>query len=127
MLLVTAILLMLFVVPPWLGAVLVALALVAEIGELVLWRRFLDRYRVVTGAEGLPGERGEVIEACDPEGSVRIRGEIWKARSEQPLKRGEQIVVDAVDGLTLRVAPAPARQSGANRMGAARQPRRGEA
>ena len=63
---------------------LVVLALVAEIGELVLWRRVLDRIRVTTGAEGLVGEVGEAITACDPEGSVRIRGEIWKARADSP-------------------------------------------
>src|SRR5687768_5453751 len=107
---------MLFVLPPALGVALVAVALVAEIGELVLWRRFLDRIRVSTGAEALPGTTGEAITACDPEGSVRVRGEIWKARSDSPVARGEQIVVEAVDGLTLSVAPAA--RSG-SRMGSA--------
>ena len=117
MLLVAAVLLMLFVVPPGLGVALVAVALVAEIGELVLWRRMLDRIRVTTGAEGLLGTTGEAITACDPEGSVRIRGEIWKARAEPPAARGERIVVEAVDGLTLSVAPAATRSG--SRMGSA--------
>ena len=109
MLLATAVVLMLFVLPTWLGVTAVAVALVAEIGELVLWRRFLDRIRVTTGAEGLVGATGEAITACDPDGSVRIRGEIWKARAEPPVARGERIVVGAVEGLTLAVAPAAAR------------------
>ena len=117
MLLVVAVLLMLFVLPPGLGVALVVVALVAEIGELVLWRRFLDRIRVTTGAEGLVGEVGEAITACDPEGSVRVRGEIWKARADPPAARGERIVVDAVEGLTLAVAPAAARSG--SRMGSA--------
>ena len=115
MLLAAAVVLMIFVLPPWLGVTLVALALVAEIGELVLWRRFLDRIRVTTGAEGLIGATGEAITACDPAGSVRIRGEIWRARAEPPAARGERVVVESVDGLTLGVAPA-ALQSG-SRMG----------
>ena len=124
MLLVTAILLMLFVLPPGLGIALVVVALVAEIGELVLWRRVLDRIRVTTGAEGLVGEVGEAITACDPEGSVRIRGEIWKARADPPAARGERILVEAVDGLTLAVAPAAARSG--SRMSSADIATRGE-
>ncbi len=109
MLLVGAVLLMLFVLPLWAGVLVLAAALVAEIGELVLWRRFLDRIRVTTGAEGLLGETGEALSACDPEGSVRLRGEIWKARADPHVARGERVVVEAVDGLTLSVAPAPER------------------
>ena len=109
MLVAAAVVLMIFVVPTWLGVLLVATALIAEIGEFVLWRRFLDRIRVTTGAEGLIGTTGVAITACDPEGSVRVRGEIWKARAEPVAARGERVVVEAVDGLTLAVAPAPAR------------------
>jgi membrane-bound serine protease (ClpP class) len=124
MLLVAAVVLMIFVVPTWLGVVLVAAALIAEVGELVLWRRFLDRIRVTTGAEGLLGATGQAITACDPEGSVRLRGEIWKARAEPAAERGERIVVKAVDGLTLTVAPVPAR--GGSRMTTADIATRGE-
>ena len=51
-------------------AVVIALcaALVIEVGEVFLWIRFLRRYRVTTGVEGLIGERAEVIEPCDPAG-----------------------------------------------------------
>ena len=117
MLLVAAVLLMLFVLPSGLGVALVAVALVAEIGELVLWRRVLDRIRVTTGAEGLVGAVGEAITACDPEGSVRLRGEIWKARADPPVARGERVVVQTVQGLTLGVAPAAGRSG--SRMGSA--------
>jgi len=123
-LLAAAVVLMIFVLPPWLGVTLVAAALVAEIGELVLWRRVLDRIRVVTGAEGLVGEPGEAITACEPLGTVRVRGEIWKAGAEAPIARGERIVVDAVDGMTLSVGPAAARSG--SRMGAADIATRGE-
>ena len=109
MLLATAVVLMIFVLPPGLGVALVVVALAAEIGELMLWRRVLNRIRVTTGAEGLPGAVGEAISDCDPAGSVRVRGEIWKARADPPVARGERVTVEAVDGLTLIVAPAAAR------------------
>ena len=117
MLVVIAVLLTLFVLPTGLGIALVVVALIAEVGELVIWRRVLGRIRVTTGAEGLIGATGEAITACDPDGSVRIRGEIWKAKATPPAARGERVVVEAVDGLTLDVAPAAARSG--TRMGAA--------
>jgi hypothetical protein len=72
----------------------------------VVLDRFLRRYPVRTGAEGLVGERGEVIVRCAPLGRVRLRGEIWNARSDEPLELGEEVRVEAVDGLTLVVAGA---------------------
>jgi membrane-bound serine protease (ClpP class) len=96
----------LFVLPdPW-GVIAVFAAAVIEVGEVLFWIRFLRRYPVRTGAEGLVGERGEVIVRCAPVGRVRLRGEIWNARSEGPLELGEEVRVEAVDGLTLVVASA---------------------
>jgi membrane-bound serine protease (ClpP class) len=104
MLLAIAILLTVFVLSPPIGAAVVALAAVVEVGEVLFWRRFLRRYRVSTGAEALIGESAEVVEECRPEGRVRLRGELWKARAEHPLRVGETVRVTAVDGLTLEVA-----------------------
>ena len=96
----------LFVLPdPWRVVVLFAAAVV-EVAEVFFWIRFLRRYRVTTGVEGLVGELGEVIARCAPEGRVRIRGEIWKARSERPLEVGERARVTGVEGLLLNVEPA---------------------
>lgn len=95
----------LFVLPdPWRVLVL-ALALVIEVGEVFFWIRFLDRYRVTTGAEGLIGERAEVIEALVPRGRVRVRGEIWNARSPAAVDAGARVRIAAVEGLTLLVEP----------------------
>jgi membrane protein implicated in regulation of membrane protease activity len=95
----------LFLLPsPW-GVIAVSAAAVIEVGE-VFWIRFLRRYTVRTGAEGLVGARGEVIVRCAPLGRVRLRGEIWNARSEEPVERGAEVRVEAVDGLTLVVAGA---------------------
>jgi membrane-bound serine protease (ClpP class) len=103
-LLVTAFVSLFFLPDPW-GYVAVAVAAVVEVGEVYFWIRFLRRYRVTTGAEGLVGERGEVVEACAPIGLVRVRGELWRARCEEPLGVGSLVRVTGVDGLTLEVEP----------------------
>ena len=95
----------LFVLPdPW-RAVVLGVALVVEVGEVYLWIRFLRRYRVTTGAEGLIGEPAVVIEGCRPRGRARVRGEIWNARCAGGLEAGEAARIAAVDGLTLVLEP----------------------
>jgi membrane-bound serine protease (ClpP class) len=100
-----AILLTVFVLSPPIGAAVLALAVALEVGELIFWRRFLRRYRVSTGAEALLGESVSVVEACDPSGRVRVRGDLWNARAPQPMRVGEVARVTAVDGLTLEIVP----------------------
>jgi len=95
----------LFLLPgPW-NVILFAVAVVAEVGEIYLWIRFLARYRVQGGAEGMVGERATVLEACDPDGLVRVRGELWKATAggSQGLAVGERATVLSVDGLRVVV------------------------
>ena len=105
MLLVGAILLAVFVLPPGWGIAAVTAGIVIEVAEVVLWVRFLRRYRVRTGPEALVGRRAEVIEACNPLGRVRLRGEIWHARCDQGARVGEGVLVSRVVGLTLEVEP----------------------
>lgn len=105
MFLVVMIVLALFLLPPWLGLAAVALGIVVEVAEVGFWARFLRRYRVRTGVEALVGTRAVVIEACDPRGRVRLRGEIWHARCPDGAPVGERVTVLGVDGLTLEVEP----------------------
>lgn len=105
MLILVAIALLVFVLPPAVGIAMVVGAVVFEGLELVFWRRLLRRYRVSTGAEGMVGESGVVAEPCRPEGTVRLRGEIWKARCASGADPGDRVRVTAVDGLTLEVEP----------------------
>jgi membrane-bound serine protease (ClpP class) len=102
-LLIGALALAIFVLPPGWGLALVVVAMVIEVAEVGFWIRFLRRYRVTTGAEGLIGETAEVIEVCEPNGRVRLRGEIWHARCAAGASVGERVRVTGVDGLTLDV------------------------
>jgi membrane-bound serine protease (ClpP class) len=53
---------------------------------------------------GLPGE---VLSWQDGRGRVRVRGEIWKARSEggASFQKGAQVRIRDIDGLNLVVEP----------------------
>jgi membrane-bound serine protease (ClpP class) len=105
MLLVGAIALALLVLPPGWGLAVVALAAIIEVAEVGFWIRFLRRYRIATGKEALIGASAEVIEACDPRGRVRFRGEIWDAECDSPAHVGDRVRVVSVHGLTLGVEP----------------------
>jgi membrane-bound serine protease (ClpP class) len=61
------------------------------------------RRKVTTGHRGLVGEIGVAQSALEPEGDVFIHGEIWKAEADQPIKKGEKVIVTAVEHLTLKV------------------------
>ena len=102
MLLALAIAGLFFIPDPW-RVILLVVAAFVEVGEVYFWIRFLRRYRVTTGAEGMLGEPGEALSRCDPLGRVRVRGEIWNARCEGGAEAGERVVVVGVDGLTLEV------------------------
>jgi membrane-bound serine protease (ClpP class) len=104
-LLIGAIALALLVLPPGWGIALVGVAAAIEVAEVGFWIRFLRRYRVRTGVEGLIGSSAEVIEPCDPRGRVRFRGEIWHACCSSRAEVGERVTVTGIHGLTLEVEP----------------------
>lgn len=57
-----------------------------------------------TGIEGLIGEIGEAIEDLNPEGRVRVHGELWNAESvEGFIGSGSKIKVDQIINLKLKV------------------------
>ncbi len=99
MLLLGAILLAIFVVPwPW-GLIVVVVGGLLDIAESVVLMRWSRRRRAATGAEAFVGRHAVVVTPTQ----VRIAGELWEARSEDPLVPGENVVVRHVDGLTLFV------------------------
>jgi membrane-bound serine protease (ClpP class) len=62
-----------------------------------------QRRRAQTGAEGLAGRPGDAETDLEPEGWVIVQGERWRARSEEPVRRGEKVEVVSMEGLRLRV------------------------
>jgi membrane-bound serine protease (ClpP class) len=90
-----------------LSVVAAATLITAALFLLVLTMLLRSRRRpVVTGKEGLLGAEGETVAWDGDEGRVRVQGEIWRARAQQPLQTGERIRVIEREGLVLVVEPA---------------------
>ena len=65
-----------------------------------------QRRKPTTGAQGIIGEVGVTLERIDPEGQIKIHGEIWRATSDEPIWPNTKVVVrEVLDGLVLRVEP----------------------
>ncbi len=86
----------------------------AVLGSFFVWvisKAVQARHRHVhTGYEEMIGMQGTVRSPLDPVGHVFVQGALWRARTPdgERLESGERVVVDAIDGLTLTVSPAPA-------------------
>jgi len=61
------------------------------------------RMKVTTGMAGMIGLRGRAQTALAPEGTVFVRGELWRARSPMSIAAGEPVRVTDIQGLTLNV------------------------
>jgi membrane-bound serine protease (ClpP class) len=83
---------------------LIAAVALLELAEIALWLRW-RKVTSSTGVEALVGMTGVALSDCKPEGQVRVKGQIWKARCDQGVGAGDGVTVLAVDGLRLDVAP----------------------
>lgn len=107
MLLAISIALAIFVLPsPW-GLVAVIVGALLEIGETGIFLWWSQRRRASVGVESLVGRTGVAVGALQPEGQVKIAGELWKARCAAGCDPGSRVVVREVEGLVLVVDPAP--------------------
>jgi membrane-bound serine protease (ClpP class) len=97
----------------WAGPGLITLGVLSLITFWFVGRKVLAAHRdepVRTGSEELIGAPAEARTSLDPEGQVWIEGALWRARLSGdggPLRPGDRVTVEAVDGLTLMVRPAP--------------------
>ncbi len=66
----------------------------------------LHRRGAVTGKGSIVGGIGTAMEDFEVEGRVWLEGEAWRAISEAPVQKDEEVVVRRLEGLTLHVAPA---------------------
>lgn len=103
-----ALLLLLILPSPW-NVVGFAASLVLAVFEFGFWHRRVRGTPVGAGAETLEGASGTVVEACLPDGLVRVRGEIWAARCDAGAQVGETVTVVGRDELVLVVVPAETR------------------
>jgi len=66
---------------------------------------------VVSGTEEIIGALGAAHETFDRKGRVLVHGELWQARTETPLKKGDAVRVVALDGLYLLVKPVSSEET----------------
>ncbi|OAZ98403.1 NfeD family protein [Halomonas sp. G11] len=78
-------------------------------GGLMLWTltRFatLRKRPAHTGMEQLIGASAIALEDFDTRGHVRLHGERWNAVTNVPIKQGDEVKVERLEGLTVYVSP----------------------
>ncbi len=90
------------------GVALVASSLLLAL-VFVLMR--MRRQQPVSGAEGMLGEVAEVLDDFDQHGDVFVHGERWQANTTAPVRKGDRVRIEKIEGLQLQVTPVdePAR------------------
>jgi len=95
------------------GGGLIALGILSGATFYFVSRKVLEAHRnerIRTGTEEMIGASAEARSSIDPEGRVWLGGTIWSARlaaGSEPVRLGDRVRVEAVDGLTLVVRPEP--------------------
>ena len=69
----------------------------------LFWLIMGRKRKSVCGVSGMLGKVGEVKQWKKNEGKVFVNGELWQAVSEVPFLPGDRVVVQKVEGLTLKV------------------------
>ena len=88
------------------GLIVVIAILIAAFFAFVIQRAIrAHRSQATTGREELVGKTAVVKVALEPEGTIFLHGERWKAIVDKGrVKPGEEVVITRVEGLTLYVA-----------------------
>jgi len=79
------------------------------VAYVILGRRYVHRWTAVskakTNIDAIIGRQGIVVKsiAKNVDGLVKVGYEQWRARAEEDIKKGDEIVVTSVSGVTLIV------------------------
>jgi membrane protein implicated in regulation of membrane protease activity len=99
--------LVLFLILPWPVALLLYLPF-SGVAIAGFWKaRQALRQPPFVGAEAMIGKQAVVLHANSGRLEVQCEGEIWRAVAPHSLQKGQKVVVEDVEGLTLKVAPLP--------------------
>ena len=83
------------------GIIIMALVAILSFKFYVFYPQFR---KPKTGKEGMIGLSGRVVDPLNPEGQVKIGGEIWKAKSiESRIDEGEEVEIMDMEGSELSV------------------------
>lgn len=95
----------LFLILSW--QIALPLYMVAVIISLVVYWKIIQsqRRQPMIGKRAMTGDRAVVVSLKEGGAEVEYQGEIWRAVSSQPLQAGQKVMIEGVEGLTLRVKP----------------------
>ncbi|MGB7686184.1 MAG: NfeD family protein [Solirubrobacterales bacterium] len=99
----------------YIGPALITLGVVSGVVFYFVTRKVIEAHRdqpVRTGTEEILGAEAEARTEIDPDGQVWLQGALWGARladAAGPVRLGDRVTVEAVDGLTLVVRPVPSK------------------
>jgi len=85
---------------------LIAAVTAAAAAALIVTLRIFTKVRkqaAVSGIETYIGMTGESLDSFTGTGMVKVSGEIWRAKSDTPLAKGDKVRIDQVNGLELVV------------------------
>jgi membrane protein implicated in regulation of membrane protease activity len=89
-----------------LATLIIAAVVILYIAVPELLERFVEKFsskNPLTGAEAMLGKQGIVESVSPPTYKVRLRGERWRATSDEALAVGDHVIVHKIEGLTLHV------------------------
>ena len=97
--------LLLFFILPWQAALL--LYGIILFGSLYGYWKALQALRQprIMGRGAMVGQSAVVVRVVKDNIDVAYQGEVWKARSSQPLQPGQEVIIEGVEGLVLSVRP----------------------
>jgi membrane-bound serine protease (ClpP class) len=95
----------------YVGGALITLAILSAVSFFYISRKVIHTTRHLpkrAGTEEMVGGEAEARSDIDPTGQAFMRGTLWSARLADgvpPVRFGDRVKVEAVDGLTLVVRP----------------------
>jgi membrane protein implicated in regulation of membrane protease activity len=97
----------LFLILSW--QIALPLYVMGVIVSLAIYRKIIQvqRKMPIMGKGAMIGDRAIVVRVEGSDIEVQYEGEIWRAISSQPLQSGQKVMIEGVEGLTLRVKPTP--------------------
>ena len=90
----------------WITVIVTAVICIAYV---TLGRRYVHRWvqvsKAKTNIDAIVGKRGVVLQAIgrNADGLVKVENEQWRARAQEDVTKGAEIVVTGVSGVTLLV------------------------
>ena len=90
----------------WLLVALVAIVSALFVALVIRMALKARQHPIVSGREELIGAEGVILEDILDEGTIRVHGELWSARSAERLARGQKVRVVGMEGLVLIVTAA---------------------